>query len=86
MISQEIAISTPKGFKVRPVTKYIKTCRGMKSEIILSCKGKSCDSKSPSGLMSLALENGDVVTLSVNGTDAEKNFPILVDLLQKVGH
>ncbi|KAG2203898.1 hypothetical protein INT47_007481 [Mucor saturninus] len=85
MLSQEVAITTPNGFKVRPVTKFIKTARSLKSDITLSCNGKTADSKSPSNLMALALTNGDVVTISVNGSDEEKNLKTMVELMKKLG-
>jgi phosphotransferase system HPr (HPr) family protein len=85
MLSQQVAIDTPNGFKVRPVTKYIKTCRSLKSDVTLTCNGKIADSKSPSGLMSLALSNGDIVTISVNGADEEKALQLLVSLMENVG-
>lgn len=86
MLSKEVVIDTPNGFKFFPVSKYIKTCRSIKAcDITLSCNGKTVDSKSPAGLMDLALNNGDNVTLSVNGENEEKTLNLLVDLLQKVG-
>jgi phosphocarrier protein HPr len=85
MLSQQVAIVTPNGFKVRPVTKYIKTCRSLKSDVTLTCNGKSVDSKSPSSLMSLALCDGDIVTLSVNGGDEEKALKLLVNLMENIG-
>lgn len=85
MLSQEVAIETPNGFKVRPVTKFIKAARSLKSDITLSCNGKTADSKSPSNLMALSLSNGDVVTISVSGAEEEKNLQIMVELMKKLG-
>jgi phosphotransferase system HPr (HPr) family protein len=85
MLSQEVAIQTPNGFKVRPVTKFIKTARSLKSDITLTCKGKIADSKSPSNLMALSLTNGDIVTITVNGAEEEKNLATMVELLKKLG-
>ncbi|KAG2229763.1 PTS system phosphohistidino protein-hexose phosphotransferase subunit Hpr [Thamnidium elegans] len=85
MLSQEVAIQTPNGFKVRPVTKFIKAARSLKSDITLSCNGKTADSKSPSNLMALSLSNGDVVTISVSGAEEEKNLQIMVELMKKLG-
>ncbi|GAA5811328.1 hypothetical protein MFLAVUS_004761 [Mucor flavus] len=85
MLSQEVAIETPNGFKVRPVTKFIKAARSLKSDITLSCNGKTADSKSPSNLMALSLSDGDVVTISVSGAEEEKNLQIMVELMKKLG-
>lgn len=84
--SQEVAIQTPNIVKVCPVTKFIKTARSLKSvDITLTCKGKTAEAKSPSNLMALALTNGDIVTVSVNGADEEKNLATMVELLKKLG-
>ncbi|KAI9261821.1 phosphohistidino protein-hexose phosphotransferase component of PTS system [Helicostylum pulchrum] len=76
MLSQEVAIETPNGFKA---------ARNLKSDITLTCNGKTADSKSPSNLMALSLSNGDVVTISVSGAEEEKNLQIMVELMKKLG-
>lgn len=59
------------GIHGRPAGVLVKKCTEYKSNITISCKGKSADAKRIMGVMSLGARKGDLVEVAIDGADEE---------------
>ncbi|MGN0306633.1 MAG: HPr family phosphocarrier protein [Lachnospiraceae bacterium] len=57
------------GIHGRPAGVLVKKCSEYKSNITITCKGKSADAKRIMGVMSLGAKKGDSVEVAVDGAD-----------------
>ncbi len=57
------------GIHGRPAGVLVKKCSEYKSNITISCKGKSADAKRIMGVMSLGAKKGDTIEVSIDGAD-----------------
>jgi len=57
------------GIHGRPAGVLVKKCSEFKSNITISCKGKSADAKRIMGVMSLGAKKGDTVEVAIDGAD-----------------
>ena len=76
-MQKSIEIKLPKGLEVTPVAMLVQIASQFESSIYLEAEGKRINAKSIMGMMSLALDNGEKVTLICNGIDeaeAEKKM------------
>ncbi len=71
------------GLHARPAAMFVQTANKFKSDIKVGKKGESreVDAKSILGILSLAAEFNDVITIKANGEDAEKALKALVELV-----
>ncbi|MCD7742182.1 MAG: HPr family phosphocarrier protein [Ruminococcus sp.] len=59
------------GIHARPAGLLVKKANEYDSEIIIEKNGKICDATRLIGLMSLAVKQGDTVTVKIEGADEE---------------
>ena len=57
------------GIHGRPAGVLVKKSAEFKSNITISCKGKSADAKRIMGVMSLGAKKGDTVEITIEGED-----------------
>lgn len=71
MIRKEFVMRCQQGFHLRPAQVLMETATGFSSEIVLKKNDSDIegDAKSILGLMSLGLENGESVSVTVTGED-----------------
>ncbi len=71
MIRKEFVMRCQQGFHLRPAQVLMETATGFSSEIVLKKTDSDIegDAKSILGLMSLGLENGESVSVTVTGED-----------------
>ena len=60
------------GIHGRPAGVLVKKCSEFKSNITISCKGKSADAKRIMGVMALGAKKGTTVEISIDGEDEAK--------------
>ena len=64
-------ITDPEGIHMRPAGELVKAAKQFESRITISKAGKTGDCKKVFTIMSLAVKNGQEVTISVEGADEE---------------
>ena len=65
-------ITDPEGIHMRPAGELVKAAKQFESRITISKDGKTGDCKKVFTIMSLAVKNGQEVTISVEGADEEE--------------
>ena len=69
------------GLHARPAAMFVQTANKFRSDIKVEKEGREVDAKSILGILSLAAELNDVVTIKANGEDAENALKELVELV-----
>ncbi len=69
MIRKDITIALDGGLDTRPVALLVQVSSQFDSEIYLETQNRRVNAKSIMGMMTLGLDTGEDVTVSVNGTD-----------------
>ncbi|MDQ0090079.1 phosphocarrier protein [Paenibacillus anaericanus] len=79
-------ISDEDGIHARPATALVNTANKFKgAESFAEANGKKVTLKSILGVLSLGLEKGDYITLSVQGENAAEALQALTDVMVKEG-
>ncbi len=71
MISKTITIKIPTGLEARPVAMLVQVASQYDSSIYVESESKSVNAKSIMGMMTLGLNAGEEITLSIDGNDEE---------------
>jgi len=82
MREKSVAIRNQAGFHARPASLFVREVAKYQSQITVRKGAKEVDAKSILALMSLAIQQNDVVTLRVEGTDEVEALQKLVELLE----
>lgn len=69
MIKKPITIQISNGLEARPIAMLVQVASQFESEIYVESGNKKVNAKSIMGMMTLGLDAGDSVTISVNGAD-----------------
>ena len=80
MIETTVQIVNRAGLHTRPAAMLVKLAAQFSSEIFLERDGFQINAKSIIGVMTLAAEQGSVLTLTIDGDDEEKASQALQDL------
>jgi phosphocarrier protein HPr len=80
MIEKEVTVRNRAGVHTRPAASIVKSAARFKSEIFLVRDGFSINAKSIIGVMTLAAEQGAILTLQINGPDEDAAFTELENL------
>jgi phosphocarrier protein HPr len=80
MIEKEVTVRNRAGVHTRPAASIVKAAARFKSEIFLIRDGFSINAKSIIGVMTLAAEQGAILTLQINGPDEESAFTEIENL------
>ncbi len=80
MIEKQLEVINKLGLHARAAAKLVKTASGFESEVMIEHKGQSVNAKSIMGLMMLAATNGTVLSMRVEGDDAEQAAAAVTDL------
>jgi phosphocarrier protein HPr len=80
MIEKEVTVRNRAGVHTRPAASIVKAAARFKSEIFLVRDGFSINAKSIIGVMTLAAEQGAVLTLQINGPDEDAAFTEIENL------
>lgn len=69
MVSKSMTINIPSGLEARPVALLVQVASQYKSKIMVETGTKSINAKSIMGMMSLGLDEGEELTVVVDGED-----------------
>ena len=69
MIKKPITVNLSTGLEARPVAQLVQVASQFNSEIYVEVGEKKVNAKSIMGMMTLGLDSGENVTISVNGVD-----------------
>ena len=69
MIKKPITIKISNGLEARPIALLVQVASQYESNIYVESEAKKVNAKSIMGMMSLGLDSGESVTVSVDGTD-----------------
>jgi phosphocarrier protein HPr len=80
-LEKEFTIKNKNGLHARPAAQFVKLAGQFQSEIWVEKDDEQVNGKSIMGLMMLAAAKGEVIKLSVEGSDAEKAMSSISELI-----
>lgn len=80
-MKKEVVVGTKVGLEARPIAVLVQTANQFTSQIYLETEGKRVNVKSIMGMMSLALLDGEQITLDAEGTDEQDAIAALEKFL-----
>lgn len=83
MITKTMTIKIPSGLEARPVAVLVQVASQYESSILIETEDKKINAKSIMGMMSLGLDAGEKVTVSVEGVDEEEAMKGIEEYLSK---
>ena len=84
MRQEKVVIKNKYGLHARPASKFVNITSQYASNIKIGKNGVEVDGKSIMGLLMLAAEKGDEITIRIEGKDEDEMCEKIVNLLQ--GH
>lgn len=81
-LQHNVTLTNPQGFHMRPKAAFAQLAGGFASDVTVSWQGRTVNGKSMWDLMLLPAEQGDQLTIVVNGPDASAALDALIALLQ----
>ena len=81
MIQKSIKIQLNGGLEARPVAMLVQVASQHESSVYIETDGKKVNAKSIMGMMSLALDNGEDITVITNGNDEQAAMKDMEDYL-----
>jgi len=82
MLSKEFMVNSEYGFHLRPAQILMESITPFESKVILKFNGKEANAKSLLNLMTLGLDNGQSVTVVVDGPDENEVMKIIDKLFE----
>ena len=83
MIRKPMTVQLASGLEARPVAVLVQVASQYESKIYVEIDNKKVNAKSIMGMMSLALQEGDEVTVVAEGEDEEKAAEGIKTFLKK---
>ncbi|HJC09675.1 MAG TPA: HPr family phosphocarrier protein [Candidatus Blautia merdigallinarum] len=83
MIRKPITIGISNGLEARPIALLVQVASQYASSIYLENEEKRVNAKSIMGMMSLGLDAGEMVTVSVEGVDEEEAMKGIEEYLSR---
>lgn len=83
MIEKKIVVHLKKGLQDRNATEFVHKASSFNSDIKLMKHGRWVVAKSIMGVMTLAVKNGEKITLSVDGMDKQEALTCLEEFLSR---
>lgn len=83
MIRKPITIGISNGLEARPIAMLVQVASQYVSNIYLESEERKVNAKSIMGIMSLGLDTGESVTVSVDGADEEEAMRSIEEYLSK---
>ena len=81
MIRKSITIGISNGLEARPIAMLVQVASQNTSNIYLESEARKVNAKSIMGMMSLGLDNGESVTVSIDGADEEEAMKSIEEYL-----
>ena len=83
MIRKPITIGISNGLEARPIAMLVQVASQYASSSYLESEARKVNAKSIMGMMSLGLDAGESVTVSVDGADEEEAMKSIEEYLSK---
>ncbi|HKD75812.1 MAG TPA: HPr family phosphocarrier protein [Ktedonobacterales bacterium] len=83
IIERMVTVGSASGLHARPAAVFVQRAKSFQSEISLAKNEKSVNGKSLLSVLTLGAEQGDQITLSARGEDAEAAISALAALLEE---
>jgi len=77
----ELTIPNEEGLHARPAAKFVKLANGFSCDIFVEKEDEEINGKSIMGLMMLAAAQGEVITITAEGSDADAALASLSNLV-----
>lgn len=81
MLKKMITIGLSSGLEARPVAMLVQIASQFESAIYVENEGSRVNAKSIMGMMTLGMNNGDVINVSADGQDEEKAMKAIEEYL-----
>lgn len=86
MIEKSIKIQLNGGLEARPVAMLVQVASQHESSVYIMSEGRKVNAKSIMGMMSLALDTGESVTVSADGKDEQEAIQSIEEYLSGGKH
>ena len=86
MIEKSIKIQLNGGLEARPVAMLVQVASQHESSVYIMSEGRKVNAKSIMGMMSLALDTGESVTVSADGKDEQQAIQSIEEYLSGSKH
>ena len=86
MIEKSIKIQLNGGLEARPVAMLVQVASQHESSVYIMSEGRKVNAKSIMGMMSLALDTGESVTVSADGKDEQQALQSIEEYLSGSKH
>ena len=86
MIEKSIKIQLNGGLEARPVAMLVQVASQHESSVYIMSEGRKVNAKSIMGMMSLALDTGESVTVSADGKDEQQAIRSIEEYLSGSKH
>ncbi len=86
MIEKSIKIQLNGGLETRPVAMLVQVASQHESSVYIMSEGRKVNAKSIMGMMSLALDTGESVTVSADGKDEQQAIQSIEEYLSGSKH
>lgn len=83
MVEKLIKVELEAGLQARPAAQFVQEANRYTAHLFLEKDGKRVNAKSIMGLMSLAVNTGETITLMAEGEDAEIALSHLASFVSK---
>lgn len=83
ILERTITLASKSGLHARPAAVFVKKAKAFRSQIKLIKNDKTVDGKSILAVLTLGAEQGEQITLKVNGEDADTAIDQLTALLEE---
>ena len=83
MIKKPISLKLRDGLEARPIALLVQEANQYSSTVYIEVENKKINAKSIMGMMSLGLDAGESVTVSVDGADEEEAMKSIEEYLSK---
>ena len=82
IIERMVTVGSTSGLHARPAAVFVQRAKAFQSQISLAKNDKAVNGKSLLSVLTLGAEQGDQITLSASGEDAEAAISALAALLE----
>lgn len=85
MQKRSVLFHRPEGLKSKLATEFSQKANSFKSGVWLEKDNRRVNAKSLLGVLSLAISDGDTITILSDGDDEENAVNVLCDMLEELG-
>lgn len=84
LVEKSVNVQLETGLQARPAAQFVQEANRYSANLFLEKDGKKVNAKSIMGLMSLAITNGESITLIADGIDEEEAIQHLISFVSNI--